>query len=334
MHTIQIFGVSLQQFFFIYLLLTFLLTCFSIARMYLMRDRAGNRKKGAQRIKELAQAGRFRQIPLYDFAEQQADKNKQVVKLSVFPAENGERRRYAVICPGGGYAHLVTKIEGFPIAAKLNEMGYTAFVLEYRTGRRCTYHAPMHDLAAAIRYIDAHADEFSVQRDDYAIIGFSAGGNLAGIMGSQDMGYAHYGLPKPGVLIMGYPWTNINHWFAHPYWNLWAGLMGIWLSERGNFYLFGPGGNFKQKNRDSVCLQKRVTPDFPPTYMFAGGNDVLVPAGAHTDVMAAELKKHGVPYLYEKFFAVPHGVGLGEHTAAEGWLENAAAFWEEQIDAE
>ena len=63
--------------------------------------------------------------------------------------------------------------------------------------------------------------------------------------------------------------------------------------------------------------------------MYVGGNDVLVLSHSHTDVLEQALIKNNVPHKYEKFFALPHGIGLGEHTSAEGWLENALAFWKE-----
>ncbi|MDO4175669.1 MAG: hypothetical protein Q4D42_12985 [Eubacteriales bacterium] len=34
----------------------------------------------------------------------------------------------------------------------------------------------------------------------------------------------------------------------------------------------------------------------------------------------------------EVFDGLPHGFGLGEGTVAEGWLDNAAAFWEKQMN--
>lgn len=73
-----------------------------------------------------------------------------------------------IVCPGGGYAHCVTGEEGYPIAAKLNEMGYTAFVLEYRTGFHCSAYAPMEDLAQAVRYIEEHQEELNVRPENYA----------------------------------------------------------------------------------------------------------------------------------------------------------------------
>ena len=48
--------------------------------------------------------------------------------------------------------------------------------------------------------------------------------------------------------------------------------------------------------------------------------------------MAQALKANGISYMYQKFFGVPHGVGLAVGTNAEGWLEEAVAFWEKSVE--
>ena len=243
----------------IYLILSFLLTCYSVIRMYVIRHRATAVKYGKERIQKLIEQGRFRQLPLYTMDEISQKKSLGEVRLSIFPNDTGERRKYVIVCPGGGYAHCVTGQEGYPIAAKLNEMGYTAFVLEYRTGFHCGGYAPMQDLARAVKNIEEHHKELNVDPEDYAICGFSAGGNLAGVFGGKEHGYAKYGVRRPGALILGYPWTNVNHWLDHPYWNIWKGLIGIWLSERGLLFMFGPYAS--KKTRSSLCVQNYITPD-------------------------------------------------------------------------
>ena len=45
----------------------------------------------------------------------------------------------------------------------------------------------------------------------------------------------------------------------------------------------------------------------------------------------AKLKANGVNTMIEVFEGLPHGFGLGTGTVAEGWLNNAVAFWERQM---
>lgn len=321
-------GHLLRQVIIIYLILSLALTVFMMARMYWVDHKATNKKLGKARVQDLKRAGRWRQLPLYTMEEIQADKKLGDVRLTIFPCDSGKRGKYAIVLPGGGYAHVITDTEGYSVAAKLNEDGITAFVLEYRTGFSCSDHAPMRDLARCVRFITEHADSFNVDPAGYALIGFSAGGNLAGIYGTRKYGWHLYGTEKPGTLILGYPWSNINHWMQHPYWNIWEGLIGIWFQERGNFFMFRTHQG--KEKRDSLCVQKWIDDDYPPVYMFTGDDDILVKAGAHTDVLAKALRKKNIPLLYQRFFQVPHGVGLGIGTNAEGWLEEALEFWKKE----
>lgn len=309
-----------------YLILTFGLTVFNIIKMYWVRNRVNARGFGFLRLQELRHSDRYVIRHLYTPEEIKNNSKLNVARISFFPADEPKSQRTIIICPGGGYAHLDIRVEGFPIAARYNQAGFNAFILEYRTGFFCSPHAPMQDLARAIEHIRDNADFYGVNPDDYVLVGFSAGGNLCGMFGTRKYGYEKYGLKKPTGLILGYPWTNINHWIEHPYWNIWVGLLAIWLSERGNIYMFGLLGHYNRENRDSICLQNWIDEDYPDTYMFACSGDVLVPCGAHADVMEVALREKNIRHKYEKFFKLPHGIGLGIGTPAEVWFENSLDF--------
>ena len=323
-------GEAIRTIILVYLILTFVFTVYSIARMYYIEHIANDVKGGRARVKALQTTGRFMQFPVYSMEEMAKDKHKRDVKLIYFPADNPRNKKFIVILPGGGYAHLCTKQEGYPVAAALNKMGINAFILEYRTGRECEPFAPMTDLGVGLRFISDNLNKFNVTMDGYGLMGFSAGGNLAGIFASHKFGYLDYQLPKPGVVILGYPWTCVNDWLHHPYWNIWIGLMGIWLSNRGSFYMFGV--RHVRRGRELLDVQKYIEDDYPPTFMYSGSWDVLVPASRHADVFDVALSAHGVKHIYEKYFGVPHGIGLGLHTKASGWLTRAIAFWDEAVE--
>ena len=310
----------------VYLILTFVFTVYSVARMFYFEHIANDVKGGRARMKELAANGRYIQMPVYSMEEMAEDKHKRDVRLMYFPADNPRDKRFIMILPGGGYAHVCTKQEGYPVAAALNRMGINAFVLEYRTGRDCEPFAPMTDLGTALTLISNNMDKFNVQMEGYALTGFSAGGNLACIFSSHKYGYLDYNLPRPTAIILGYPWTCVNDWLHHPYWNIWIGLLGIWLSNRGSFYMFGL--RRIRKGRELLDVQKYISEDYPPTFMYSGSWDVLVPASRHADVFDGALTEKGVEHKYEKYFGVPHGVGLGKRTKASRWLNLAVDFWD------
>ncbi len=323
------FAEAIRTIIIVYLIITFVFTVYSIARMYYYRHVSNDVKGGRARIKELEGSGRYVQMPVYSMEEMAANKHKNDVKLMYFPADQPRDKRFVMILPGGGYAHVCLKTEGYPVAAALNSMGINAFVLDYRAGRDCEPYAPMQDLGEALSLIRDNSDKFDVTIEGYALMGFSAGGNLAGIFGSHKFGYLDYQLPKPAALMLGYPWTCVNDWLHHPYWNIWIGLMGVWLSNRGSYYMFGIRNI--RKGREMLDVKNYIAEDYPATFMYSGGWDVLVPASRHADVFEAALKEHGVEHIYEKYFGVPHGIGLGKRTKASGWLKQAVDFWDKLV---
>ena len=325
----MLFGLEFGKILLIYFVFSGVLTIFMFARMYIVDHFANDKKKGMARRGELIRSGRWFQKPLYTMPKIKENKDLATVRITVFKNDKVRHGKCAIVLPGGGYAHCLTGSEGYTIAACLNDLGITAVVLEYRTGFHCSKNAPVQDLARTVKFIFDNQDMLEIDPTDYALIGFSAGGNLAGLYGSEQQGYAKYHTAKPGAVILGYPWTNINHWLNHPYWNIWEAMVGIWFSERGNLFMFGLKPT--REDRESVCVQNWITEGYPPTYMFTGDDDILVRAGSHTDVLAKAFKKNHVRYCYQQFYRVPHGVGIGKGTNAEGWLNEAVDFWKASV---
>lgn len=89
-----------------------------------------------------------------------------------------------VVCPGGGFTNLVFNAEGRDAAKFLNSIGVAAFVLKYRLFRM--EHSPYkqenaeQDIFRAMRLIKSRANEFNIDTTRLGVMGFSAGGELAG----------------------------------------------------------------------------------------------------------------------------------------------------------
>ena len=68
----------------------------------------------------------------------------------------------------------------------------------------------------------------------------------------------------------------------------------------------------------------------PPTYSAVGTADGI--ASYRTMERRIEaIRANGTDAEIEIFNGLPHGFGLGIGTAAEGWLDNAVAFWERNM---
>src|SRR5438105_1980499 len=91
-----------------------------------------------------------------------------------------------IVAPGGGHQQLVWGSEGTDIAAWLNGLGIAAFILKYRLAQTPGYHytvegEALQDTQRAIRIVRARAKEWGVDPARVGILGFSAGGALAGL---------------------------------------------------------------------------------------------------------------------------------------------------------
>lgn len=84
-----------------------------------------------------------------------------------------------IICPGGAFAFRSMQNEGYDVADMLVPMGYQCFIVNYRI-QPYTMRESATDLQRAIRYVRAHADEYRINPDNIALVGFSAGGILNG----------------------------------------------------------------------------------------------------------------------------------------------------------
>ena len=117
----------------------------------------------------------------------------------VRPSAKNNNGKSVIVVPGGGYAFVSVENEGFPVAQRLAEEGYTAFVLKYRTREtprspsefldqmakqfanlgkqdRKPYHPAIEDLGTAIRYVSESCPEYDCTSGQVSLIGFSAGG--------------------------------------------------------------------------------------------------------------------------------------------------------------
>ncbi len=101
-----------------------------------------------------------------------------------------------LILPGGGYEFCSDR-EAEPIALAYLNKGFNAFVLRYSVKEKAVPPRPLQDAEWAMDEILSNADEYQIDKDKIACIGFSAGGNLAALLATK-------GTIRPNALIVGY----------------------------------------------------------------------------------------------------------------------------------
>jgi acetyl esterase/lipase len=88
-----------------------------------------------------------------------------------------------VVAPGGGFMFLSYSFEGTQVCEWLNTLGITAVLLKYRTPTRDEkemFTIPVQDAQRAMGLVRHHAGEWNLDPKRVGLLGFSAGGNLAG----------------------------------------------------------------------------------------------------------------------------------------------------------
>lgn len=228
--------------------------------------------------------------------------------LKEFVIKDGKKHPFALIIPGGAYAMVCSYVEGAPFAKKLNELGISAFVLYYRCGQNAHYPAPQQDVAKALATIFSRKDELNLITDDYSIWGASAGGHLAASFGTKHLGYAKYQLPRPCALVLTYPVITMED-HTHP------------LSRKN---LLGDAPT--REEIEQYSIEQQIDPDYPPTFLWCGANDIVVPP-QNSREMAKALQEKGVTHEFCEYNDAPHGAGLGEGMPCEGWFYKAVSFW-------
>lgn len=248
---------------------------------------------------------------VYSPEETEADPSLGCVQLFYFPGSDPDGK-YAIVMGGNALTINGTFGEGLPTAWELHEKGYTVFVLRYRAWTDLGDNAPLQDLGNAVNFITAHAEQLRVQPEDYAIVAYSSGAQVAGIFANQKRGYGAFGAQKPGALILGYPIVDFS--IMKPVYHI----------------VYDPTAcGWRYYWTD---LNQAVDDDYPPVYFWRGDNDtILGPDTSSYEAFEQALQKHGVTYQRTAFADAPHAVSIGRGTDAEGWLDDATAFWEEQV---
>ena len=115
--------------------------------------------------------------------------------------------------------------------------------------------------------------------------------------------------------------------------SLWGGSAGArmaaWLGSCGP----GAFGEEDLPRPAAVVLQytghAEYTPEDPPTFACVGESDGIANWRTMERRLQA-LQDLGIPTEFHHYPGLPHGFGLGTGTIAEGWLDEAVAFWEAQ----
>lgn len=106
-------------------------------------------------------------------------------KVDVYFRRTGDEKakRPAVLILHGGSWLKGDKKAWADTAIELTNRGYVAFAANYRFTDQAEWPAQRNDVVSAVRFIKRHADRFGVDPDNVVVLGSSAGGHLATMLG-------------------------------------------------------------------------------------------------------------------------------------------------------
>ena len=220
-----------------------------------------------------------------------------------------------IICPGGAYRWLSPR-ESEPVARAFEAMGYATSILRYRIRSEGDAEPlglepvrQLSDRVAQIREASGGAPVFAC--------GFSAGGHLAATLGVH---WRTLGLDRPDALILGYPVITADRPLCND-----ESIRNL----------------CREDQRDFFSLEKHVTRDTPPTFLWHTAADRDVPV-ENALLFASALRRADVPFELHVYPFGVHGLSLATEEVEQpdrgrlpdahvaGWVR-ACGEWIEQM---
>lgn len=208
-----------------------------------------------------------------------------------------------IVCPGGGYTSISCS-EAEPVALTFLKEGFSTFVLNYSVGDACVWPNALHEVLKAIWEVRSHAEEWYINPDAIAVMGFSAGGGMAAIAATQwntegvdkIIGAPSLESLKPNAAVLGY------------------GAMDASLLMKMNILdgngMFGKAPGETEKHFDPVKFIGKHT---PPTFLWHGRRDSCVPSFATVDY-ARKLDELDTSYELHVFDFANHALTVFNRT--------------------
>ncbi len=222
--------------------------------------------------------------------------------LSVFRARKPNGAAILII-PGGGYARVVIDREGWESARWFSRFtGASAYVMTYRLphqGWGAGPDTPLQDAQRAMRLIRSRAADDGVDPARVMVMGFSAGGHLAGMLTTRSGAEVYAPVDdadrlsaRPDATALIYPVVSMRPGVGH-------------AGSRENLI----GKSPDEATLHAYSIDEALLDGAPPVFLIAAEDDATVPVENSLRLFAA-LKAAGVPAEMHLYPSGGHGFGL------------------------
>ncbi len=257
---------------------------------------------------------------------QLSEKYPDATLTAFLPYRFGKNADAILICPGGGYANVCDGHEGENIAVAFAARGFRTFILNYSVGEKAKFPTPLIEASLAMYHIKTNADAYGVNPERVFVMGFSAGGHLAGSLGTlwhKDYLQKELDIPfggnRPCGMILSYP------------------VISYFPETHIGTFQNAVGGAPDAENTREMSLDLHVDGEHTvPAFLWHTMDDACVHVENSLRMIAA-LRRHGVYTEAHLFPHGPHGMATADEnvesknspyvneTVAK-WVELAASF--------
>lgn len=216
--------------------------------------------------------------------------------IVTFPVASDVKPKGAILInAGGAFQFRSNGNEGEPVALALNKDRFQCFVVNYRLLPYTQEEAAL-DLQRAVRFVRAHANDYRIDPNNIAVMGFSAGAILSG---EQAL---HFEGSTNG--------TAVNSGYQPD------ALDAVSADVKAVGLIYGFYGRLSHASTD---VGEFRAAHLPATFMLWGGNDPFV--GQYPQ-SAQALREAGVDVEAHEMDGWPHGFG-----ASGGWIDEHFSPW-------
>jgi len=237
--------------------------------------------------------------------------NRELHLDAFLPKDKKDGKTAAVLIVHGGGWRSGDRSQHIPLAQHLAAKGIAAFTVEYRLSTEALYPNAVFDVKAAVRWLKASAKKLNVDTSRIALLGFSAGGQLAALVGVTSQvtklegNFGHPGYSSKVNAVVDIDGTLS---FVHP--EAWEtqnpttfGASGMWLgfprTERLDLWTEASPFEYAAENRTPfLFLNSSVE------RMHAGRDDFrkkMEAMGVYTEMISFKDSPHSF-CLYEPWF--------------------------------
>jgi acetyl esterase len=243
--------------------------------------------------------------------------------LDAYVPRGGGPHPAVVVIPGGRWVN-VDKAGKPHVSEYLAEQGFVAFAVGYRSALDAPYPAAIDDVRQAVAWIRAHARDFGVDPRQIAALGWSAGGHLAGLLGTLGRGPLDRGTRIRAVVSWSGPMNLVpllNETNAEPDPSVPSKVPTQNVRDVVVTFLDCTGDRACEEAARRASPLVHLDPTDAPMYL-ANSVDEVIPVGQARQ-MAAALGDAGVMFQYKELPGWHHGAGYGANTKM---MNEAIAF--------